>query len=228
MALKSFTFLSDNALNYKGTSIGVKPPKGKARRNLRTRGEILQDLSRSANQHNGDTYTVVCWQAIDLARNMSKAKTHFFAITLKRNIASSDPLTLYSLVDADVLPFSILDKKYEHAAVVHPDPEIGHVQGVNPASILRDNEQERIRNGGLGAVLLMAVELAEDELHKTPEQAVIDTSCPTFQPLGLFKAHRDSIGRLPPMPKQIWRVCLKNALDGNAYAMTVQPRPTPP
>ncbi|KAE9382724.1 hypothetical protein BT96DRAFT_1010129 [Gymnopus androsaceus JB14] len=147
---------------------------------------------------------------------MSKAKTHFFAITLKRNIASSDPLTLYSLVDADVLPFSILDKKYEHAA------------GVNPASILRDNEQERIRNGGLGAVLLMAVELAEDELHKTPEQAVIDTSCPTFQPLGLFKAHRDSIGRLPPMPKQIWRVCLKNALDGNAYADDCSTTPTPP
>lgn len=111
---------------------------------------------------------------MDLARNILKAKTHFFAITLKRNTASSDPLTLYSLVDADVLPFSILDKKYEHAALMYSDPEIGHIQGVDPASILRDNEQQHIRDGGLGAVLLVTVELAEDELHKTPEQAVIE------------------------------------------------------
>ncbi|KAF9270005.1 hypothetical protein L218DRAFT_982691 [Marasmius fiardii PR-910] len=196
----SLTCMAENALNYKGTIFGEKAPKGKGKRGKRTRGEIINDLSQCANQHNGDTFTVVCWQAMDLTKNISKARTHFLALALKRNLESSDPS--------------------------HPDPEIG--QSINPMSLLERDRQQRIRDGYLGSVLVVSVELAENELDKTPEQAVIETACPTFQPLGLIQVHQRSFQRLPSLPKAIWKLCLKNALDGYAYAMNVQPRPTPP
>ncbi|KAG7098985.1 hypothetical protein E1B28_000871 [Marasmius oreades] len=131
---------------------------------------------------------------------------------------------MYSLIDADVLPLTVLEKKFEHAAL--PDPVIG--QSTNPITILQKDDEERKRNGHLGSVLVVSVELAESEMKKTPEQAVRETTCPTFQPLGLFKENKRSFERLPTLPKPIWMVCLKNALDGNAYAMNVQPRPSPP
>ncbi|KAE9382723.1 hypothetical protein BT96DRAFT_1010128 [Gymnopus androsaceus JB14] len=163
--------------------------------------------------------------------NISKAHTHFLMITLKRNLSSSNPLTLYSLIDADVLPLSILDTELSKASHVE-SPE--KVEGVpHPVALridlLRKDEQQRLTAGSLGSVLLVSVELTEDEMHKSPAQAVLD-------PVGHFTLwvysgytrEANTKSRLvikPFLPKQVWKLCLKNALDGNAYAMRVQPRP---
>lgn len=110
-------------------------------------------------------------------QDISKAKTHFLAIILKRKVSESEnPRILYSLVDAEVLPLSVLEKKFANTAIANalgPKP-------MDPLAVLRQNTAERIQAGGLGAVMVMSVEILEGEEGKSPEQAVLD--------VGLFKA----------------------------------------
>lgn len=121
---------------------------------------------------------------MDLLKDIRKAKTHFFAVTVRRNLASMTPRTFYTFVDAEVVPFSVLTKKFEHAGDLHGN-------SVNVMDVFTKNEAERIRDGGLGAVMVMTVELREGE-NKLPAQAVAETAVPIFQPLGLFKVHQTS------------------------------------
>jgi len=169
-----------------------------------------------------DAFTVVCWQAMNLVRDITKAKTHFFAVTLLRNRTSTNPRAMYSLIDADVLPLGILEKKYSSTVAAHDGSE----QPFSPLDILAASAKDFEKDGELGAVMVISVELGPGE-KKSVEQAVSDTSCSTFQPLGLFNVHKNTMSSMPPgfFKREVWKACLKNALDGYAYAITRQPSP---
>ncbi|KAF7307970.1 MYND-type domain-containing protein [Mycena kentingensis (nom. inval.)] len=221
-------YISQNAMDFTKTHVDGKGRSKKDREHLRSRGDIIRDLSATANAHNGDTFTVVCWHALNLVRNINKAKTHFFAMTLSRNFDATNPRAMHSLIDAAVLPLSVLQDKFSNMGVLAQDAQGSHKEvPFTPLDMLRQNEQERLRDGGLGAVMVVSVELSKKEKGKSVEQAVRDTMCPTFQPLGLFKVHQDSMKRMPSLifEERIWKQCLRNALDGYAYAHTRQPSP---
>ncbi|KAJ7192226.1 hypothetical protein GGX14DRAFT_480263 [Mycena pura] len=209
-----------NGMDYTSTVFGEKGRSKKGREHLRSRADIIRDLSANANIHNGDAFTVVCWQAMNLVRDITKAKTHFFAVTLLRNHASTNPRAMYSLIDADVLPLGILEKKFSSAVAAHNE------QPFSPLDMLATSAKNFEKDGQLGAVMVISVELGPDE-KKSVEQAVSDTSCPTFQPLGLFNVHKNTMSSMPPrfFKKEVWKACLKNALDGYAYSITRQPSP---
>jgi hypothetical protein len=106
---------------------------------------------------------------MDLVRNLDKAKTHFFALTLRRHTEETDTRKYYSLVDAEVLPLSLLDDKFRHTA----DAATG--QPVNHMDMLRRECAPLMREGALGTMIAMYIELGPEE-EKSVEQAVKDVS----------------------------------------------------
>ncbi|KAJ7054610.1 hypothetical protein C8F01DRAFT_1162157 [Mycena amicta] len=181
-------FVMLNAADSTSTNFGEKGRLKKDREHLRSRADIVRDLTATATEHNGDTFSVVIWHAMNLLRDINRAKTHFFAITLTRNFSATNPRALHTLVDAAVLPLSILEDKFDKMGVAfmnasgstHDPPVM-----FSPVKVLRDSAEEEKRKGALGAALTICVELSRKEKGKSVEQAVKDTSCPTFHPLGL-------------------------------------------
>ncbi|KAF7305816.1 MYND-type domain-containing protein [Mycena chlorophos] len=223
-------YIQQGALDYTATSKGMKGRSKKGRDNLRSRGDVIRDLGATAQRHNGDTFTMACWHAMNLVQDIGKAKTHFLAVTLSRNLNATNPRALHSLVDAAVLPFAVLEEKFSGAALLAQDASSGSHREIpmTPLDMLRANERERVRDdGALGAVLVTCVELGPKEKAKSVEQAVRDTMCPTYHPLGLFGVHQRSISAMPAIvfEERFWKLCLRNALDGYAWALQRHPLP---
>lgn len=137
---------------------------------------------------------------MDLVHNMKKADTYFLAIVVRRELKFANLRSTYDLVDASVLPLSLLEEKFRHFG----NEETG--EPANPLDRIREDRDERMRDGALGKVLVMTFELNAGE-EKTIEQTVkqVGLPCPyvaftrfantnqksiyTLQPLGLFKEH---------------------------------------
>ena len=115
-----------------------------------------------------DTLTLTAWCAMGLLRDLAKAETHFFAVTLRRNAAvpAARPRAMYALVDAAVLPLSLLDTKFAAAANLLTGERCHPVRD----ALARD-KAERLAHGGLGSVMVMSFELAPGE-EFTPKEAV--------------------------------------------------------
>ncbi|KIM78987.1 hypothetical protein PILCRDRAFT_823849 [Piloderma croceum F 1598] len=205
----------DNSSNYAGVYFGEKPPKSKKGEIRRTRGQILTDLQAYAQIHNGDTLTVSAWHLLELTKDISRARTHFLTLTLRRT-ASSNPRTLYSLVDAEVLPFSMLEAVYANRA------SLSDLTPVSPRAMLDQDEAERKREGALGSVMVVSIELPKGD-NRPPRDALTLVSVHIIQPLGLFKVHKDKLSTIPTLPKEFYIQCLKNSLDGGVYAMKFHP-----
>lgn len=89
---------------------------------------------------------------MDLVKDISKAKTHFMAITLRRT-ASSNPRTYYTLVDYEIIPFSWIEEVWSARANIVDSSQVS-------PKIIRDNDEaERKSDGALGSVLIMSCEL---------------------------------------------------------------------
>ncbi|KZW01903.1 hypothetical protein EXIGLDRAFT_829805 [Exidia glandulosa HHB12029] len=216
--LECGNFLASKVWNSTTNTFGEKGPKRKT--GARTRGVILQDLTALANAHNGDTFTVAAWLAMDLLHNPQKADTHVLAITLRRNLSVSydTPRKLYTLVDAAVIPLSTWNKKFDDVVALMQDGALV----TKPSTVLEQNKAQRLADGALGAVMVTCIELAPGET-KTVEQALLETMVPTFQPLGVFKVHQDLLRKWPTGMYPVWKECLKNSLDGGAFSPTFTP-----
>lgn len=119
-----------------------------------------------------DTLTVSAWNLLELTRDITRAKTHFLALTLRRT-ESSDPRTLYSLVDAEVLQWSVLETAFANRA------NFSDLSPVSVKEMLENDEAERKREGGLGSVLVMSMELPKGD-NRPPHKALVEvrrTSC---------------------------------------------------
>ncbi|KDQ16495.1 hypothetical protein BOTBODRAFT_106928, partial [Botryobasidium botryosum FD-172 SS1] len=125
-----------------------------------------------------DTLAVASWVFLDLTKDINRARTHFLLVTLRRT-ASPVPRTMYSLIDAEVLPFTILEKRFENSGLLDASPE--GPRYANMIEMFEKNREERIKNdGALGAVLVVSMELTPGDNH-SPEQAFMEVI--TFRPL---------------------------------------------
>jgi len=196
----------------RGCKEGPKVKKGKAKR---TRGDTLRDLSAYANSHNGDTLTVSSWNVLGLTRDISRAKTHFLALTLRRT-DSSNPRTYYSLIEAEVLPWTVLEAIYANRG------NFTDLSPVSPRAMLEQDAERRKPDGALGSVMVISIELPEGD-NRPPRDALKELNVHIMQPLGLFDVHKNSLSRLPSLSKALYIKCLENSLKGGAYSMRFQP-----
>lgn len=111
---------------------------------------------------------------------------------------------MYTLIDADMLPFSILQETFEGRWAMDGS------YPVSPKLVLEhDARGRKMNDGALGSVMVFSVELQEDQ-EKTVEEAVrtvglnapfgapvsmacssaIQTMVPIMSPLGLFEVHQ--------------------------------------
>ncbi|KAJ7452889.1 hypothetical protein FB451DRAFT_1282341 [Mycena latifolia] len=171
----------------------------------RTMGQGLQDLGAWAQVHNGDALTVVAWQALGLLHDIEARKSKVLVLGLCRT-PSSTPKTYYTLKEAAVVPVAELKRIFK-----------GRSQ--HPGRILKEHEQIRLADGALGAMLVMCVEQAEDD-SRTVVEALTQISTLTFQPLGVFKVHRENLTRIGQLPEALWKACLANALRGGLFTPT--------
>lgn len=207
-------YLLKNNLNYTGVFIGERGPKVKKGEIKRTRGDILNDLSAWANTHNGDTLTVSAWNLLELIRDITRAQTHILALTLRRT-DSSNPRTYYDLVEVEVLPMTLLDSIYSNRADLNMNP-------LSPRMLLEQDAERRKHDDSLGSVMVISIELPKGD-NRPPRDALSEMNVSTLQPLGLFSVHKNSIGRLPRLPKTFYIKCLENSLKGGVYSMKFQP-----
>ncbi|KAI0062450.1 ALDH-like protein [Artomyces pyxidatus] len=150
-------------------------------------------------------------------RNIDRAKTHFLAVTLRRT-ESSDPRTLYSLVDAEVIPLSFLEEAWSTRA------NMRDLIPMSPRAILENDADQRRRDGGLGSVMVMSMELPKGD-DRPPRDALTQINVHILQPLGVYNVHKTALSRLRSFSRDMAMKCLKNSLDGGAYSLTFQPRP---
>jgi hypothetical protein len=150
---------------------------------LINRGDILVDLRLFGNSHDWyrllvasydafylsgpfrDTFMLSAWHLIGLTNDISRVKTHFLAITLRRT-TSSTPRTMYSLVDADVIQWSVLDTLYANRADF-----LDRQSPVSPRALFETDEEIKRRDGALGSVMVMTMELPKGD-NRTPLDAL--------------------------------------------------------
>jgi hypothetical protein len=111
-----------------------------------------------------DTLTVSAWNLLELTRDITRAQTHFLALTLRRT-ESSNPRTLYSLVDAEVLQWSILEAIYSNRG------NYSDLSPVSPRDMLANDEAKRKREGALGSVMVISMELPKGD-NRLPQEAL--------------------------------------------------------
>ncbi|KAL1716433.1 hypothetical protein EV715DRAFT_205352, partial [Schizophyllum commune] len=165
-----------------------------------------------------DTYTVCAWLALDLAKHPSRATSHFLAITLRRNVESTNPRAMYTLIDADLLPFSVLQETFEGRWAMDGS------YPVSPKLVLEhDARGRKVNDGALGSVMVFSVELQEDE-EKTVEEAVrtVGLNTPFGAPVHQRKFATFPMNQLNGQ-KSLWIRCLENGLKGGAFSLNYTP-----
>lgn len=96
------------------------------------------------------------WNLLDLTRDISRAQSHFLALTLRRT-ESSNPRTLYSLIEAEVIPWSVMDEVYANRG------NFADSSPASPRAILDNDAQQRKREGGRGSVMVLSLELPKGD-----------------------------------------------------------------
>ncbi|PPQ75521.1 hypothetical protein CVT26_012545 [Gymnopilus dilepis] len=210
------------SLDDPGVYLGKKTRKGKKDEVTRTRADILADLSAFAMCHNPDTLTVTAWNLLDLINTPSRAKTHFLGVTVRRNLDSYNPRTYYSLVDAEVLPWPLLEKAYEKRVGMDMGKG-GSLLTDSPRKVFEEDEERRKReDGALGSVMIVTIEVPDGQAM-SPKEALMKLVVHIVQPVGLFKEHRDTLSALPRLSKAYYIKCLENSLKGGQYATRFMP-----
>jgi hypothetical protein len=172
-------YAAQSVLEYTGTTEGEKRSKLKPGEIPRTRGDIMGDILALAIEHDSDTFTVASWLALDLLNDLGRRKTHFLAVTLSRNhhVPRSSPRRMYTLIDAEALPFDVLNKRYDSYTILGPQdewpkhPREGLSPG-HPRLALESDEEIRLLQGALGSVMVVSVELNERERNRSVQEAV--------------------------------------------------------
>jgi hypothetical protein len=102
---------------------------------------------------------------MDLAHDMKKAETHFLAVVVRKKAKFASLRASFDLVDATVLPLSLLEEKFQHCG----DASTGLPR--SPLDQVREDKEGGLRDGALGNVLAMSFVLDAGE-EKTIEQTV--------------------------------------------------------
>ncbi|KAG6849033.1 hypothetical protein H0H93_011878 [Arthromyces matolae] len=201
-------------LNYTGVFVSQPGPKAKKGHNQRTRKDILQDLNTCAMEHNGGTFTLAAWNLLDLLKDISRAKTHVLALTLRRT-TSMNPRTLYELVDAEVLPMTFMDEFFANQRLLSDSSP------VSPRQMLEDDAIKNQLEGAFGVAMVISTELPPGD-NRSPRQALTDVCVSTYHAIGLFEKHKRDLEALikPSVPKEFFVQSLRNALKGGTSRPT--------
>lgn len=106
-----------------------------------------------------------------LVKDISRAKTHFMAVTLRRT-PSHNPRTFYTLIDYEIIPLSWIEEAWSNRVSV-----VDERTPFSPKTILTRDADERMRNdGALGSVLVISFELPPGD-DRSPREAVKNVSC---------------------------------------------------
>ncbi|KAF7325008.1 MYND-type domain-containing protein [Mycena kentingensis (nom. inval.)] len=206
---------------------------GKKEHKLETKGhrahrnvdKIYGDLNTLMAFHSGYTFQPLVWFALDLFSDLSKADTHFVAMTLSRNRGvGAGGRTVYSLVDAEVLPFEILRMKPLRDAdgratmpVLVFHEEVRQLMEQNPTGMT------------IGGAYVVCIELSQKdkEKGKNVAKAVVETIDGFFgHTVPLCAEGREYYLRAHPKEQHSeWKKSLKNSLDG--YNFEPERRPIP-
>jgi len=136
-------------------------------------------------------------------------------LTLRRT-PSKHPRTFYSLEAYDIIPLSWLEKLWSNLGnAIDESP-------VSPKKILADDAAKRKKDGALGSVLVISMELAPGN-NRSPREALETYNTHVIQPLGVFDVHKNKLATFPRLPVAYWEDCLKNGLKGGAWARTFVP-----
>jgi hypothetical protein len=114
-----------------------------------------------------DTLTVSAWNLLELTRDITRAKTHILALTLRRT-DSSNPRTYYDLVEVEVLPMTLLDSIYSNRSEINMNP-------ASPRMVLEQDAERRKHDGSLGSVMVMSIELPKGD-NRPPGDALSEVS----------------------------------------------------
>ncbi|KAJ7026036.1 hypothetical protein C8F04DRAFT_1268630 [Mycena alexandri] len=172
----------------------------------------MEDINRWAEVHNGDCLPIVAWQALGLLRDIEARKSKILILGLCRT-ASTTPRTYYTLKEVYVA--SAIEVK-----------RIFKGRSNNPGRVLREQEEIRLKDGALGAMLILTVEMAADDnrpLMTALGQAGFTfhaLSTMTMHPLGVFEVHRTAIQQIGQLPEIMWKTCLSNVLRGGLFSFT--------
>ncbi|KZP19551.1 hypothetical protein FIBSPDRAFT_563779 [Athelia psychrophila] len=233
-ASHSIMYMSDNSLNYTGTSLGERV-QGLRRGAENGPGQICCQVLGLASRpdplrcyvegiyiqicslsHNGDTLIISAWCLMGLVKDTSPAQTHFMVVTLRRT-ASHSPRTFSTLVDYEIVPFSWIEEAWANrVSALDESP-------CSPQAILaRDAAESKKNDDALGSVLGISLELPPGD-DRFPREALKNNSVHTMQPLGLFSVHKDKGALFAALPVPYHVECLKNSLkvelEGGAYFM---------
>lgn len=104
-----------------------------------------------------------------LVRDISRAKTHFMAVILRRT-PSHNPRTFYTLVDYEIIPFSWIEEAWSNRASAADES-----LACSPAAFLERDAAERKKDGALGSVMVISLELPPGD-DRSPREALKNVS----------------------------------------------------
>lgn len=129
--------------------------------------------------YSSDTLTMTSWHALELLRDFDRRRTHFVAVTIRRRTDSTNPRTLYSLIDCEVLPRTLMEEKYANVADLLHHGQLRAEVSTNPLTIWDADEVERKTEwahvGALGSCMVVTMELPEGD-NRSVTQAFMDVS----------------------------------------------------
>ncbi|KAI0062430.1 hypothetical protein BV25DRAFT_629422 [Artomyces pyxidatus] len=148
------------------------------------------------------------WGLMGLTNDISRVKTHFLAITL-RGTKSSNPRTMYQLIEIEVLPIQALKDIYLKRSNLVEGPK-------NPIELHEKDTLEDIAKGGLGPALVLLTELPPGD-DRPPHEAIKIMAVHLRAITSRFEAEN------PMLPKEYALECIRNSLAGGQYAIEFKP-----
>nr|GAT49254.1 predicted protein [Mycena chlorophos] len=179
---------------------------------------ILDDMRRHCAVHHVLAFGPLVFDALDLFHDLARSETHFVALTMRRNLGSHDPFTLYSLLDAVVLPMSDI----EPICMGGPDGMVWPLK--QHKRQLKDARLDKSLTGleaVIGAALVVCMELGANypvNYYDSVEDALKQGSD------GMTPVTIEITQLLVEMMKRskkepAWKISLRNAFDGHLYAV---------
>lgn len=104
----------------------------------------MEELQAWTQIHNIKTLSVAAWWALDLVTDIERRKTHMLVLILSRT-KSSNPVTFYELVEAQVVDTPQLKRMYKNMST-------------SPRKVLRPWEEHYRTSGHIGAMMLLTFE----------------------------------------------------------------------
>ncbi|KAI0040284.1 hypothetical protein FA95DRAFT_1577062 [Auriscalpium vulgare] len=165
-----------------------------------------------------DTLSFGAWQVLGLVHDIARRHSHTLVLTVQRT-RSKRPRTFYALHDVQIAPLTEAAVPFARRFGQPPTRMLAQVDAVTRAQ------------GHLGTVLVMVYEQGADDKRSPREMLATGEEGFVIQLLTLYNVARRELFKLAMMsaavqtPPDMWKLCIKNSLDGGAYSPRFVPQP---